>query len=37
MVEGLRSVKPWNQPRGLLRFLTACAAAGSDHKMTVSQ
>jgi biofilm PGA synthesis N-glycosyltransferase PgaC len=23
MVEGLRSVKPWNQPRGLLRFLTA--------------
>jgi poly-beta-1,6-N-acetyl-D-glucosamine synthase len=23
MVEGLRSVKPWNQPRWLLRFLTA--------------
>jgi poly-beta-1,6-N-acetyl-D-glucosamine synthase len=23
MVEGLRSVRPWNQPRGLLRFLTA--------------
>jgi poly-beta-1,6-N-acetyl-D-glucosamine synthase len=23
MVEGLRSVKTWNQPRGLLRFLTA--------------
>jgi poly-beta-1,6-N-acetyl-D-glucosamine synthase len=23
MVEGLRSVKPWNQPRRLLRFLTA--------------
>jgi poly-beta-1,6-N-acetyl-D-glucosamine synthase len=23
MVEGLRSVKPWDQPRGLLRFLTA--------------
>jgi poly-beta-1,6-N-acetyl-D-glucosamine synthase len=23
MIEGLRSVKPWNQPRGLLRFLTA--------------
>ena len=23
MVEGLRSVKPWSQPRGLLRFLTA--------------
>ena len=37
MVGGLRSVKPWNQPRGLLRFLTACAAAGSDHRMTVSQ
>ena len=23
MVEGIRSVKPWNQPRWLLRFLTA--------------
>jgi biofilm PGA synthesis N-glycosyltransferase PgaC len=23
MIEGIRSVKPWNQPRGLLRFLTA--------------
>src|SRR4029453_13461326 len=23
MVEGLRSVRPWNQPRWLLRFLTA--------------
>jgi poly-beta-1,6-N-acetyl-D-glucosamine synthase len=23
MVEGLRSVKPWRQPRGLVRFLTA--------------
>jgi biofilm PGA synthesis N-glycosyltransferase PgaC len=23
MIEGLRSVKPWNQPRWLLRFLTA--------------
>ena len=23
MVEGLRSVRPWKQPRGLLRFLTA--------------
>jgi len=23
MVEGLYSVRPWNQPRGLLRFLTA--------------
>jgi poly-beta-1,6-N-acetyl-D-glucosamine synthase len=23
MIEGLRSVRPWNQPRGLLRFLTA--------------
>jgi biofilm PGA synthesis N-glycosyltransferase PgaC len=22
MIEGLRSVKPWNQPRWLLRFLT---------------
>jgi biofilm PGA synthesis N-glycosyltransferase PgaC len=22
MIEGIRSVKPWNQPRGLLRFLT---------------
>ena len=23
MIEGIRSVKPWTQPRGLLRFLTA--------------
>jgi poly-beta-1,6-N-acetyl-D-glucosamine synthase len=23
MIEGIRSVRPWNQPRGLLRFLTA--------------
>jgi biofilm PGA synthesis N-glycosyltransferase PgaC len=23
MIEGIRSVKPWNQPRGMLRFLTA--------------